>query len=318
MDESRLERKKREKAENEAELKEERELENFKMKHKKVPKRTRDAPSLQGELERWLEPAAKRLRRYEVLEEQLLDTKDIDFCLGEWLDRNERICQRVGNLREIMRLGNLRVLRLMECCKIDRILDDLSIWWKGQETADQPPASLLVQSPEITPTDEMQAMNAPTMAGDDPSFSSHPRGGKPVNTKSNKLDMNLTGFIGWIRRIEKLEVSFWKEVLEDQRNCDMRLEERTKKTSFLNNWNNKMEKKCSSQLEEENNTTTEEVYEVPNTAPNRIRTQKRKAAIQNNFSTNKKSRILKSFNSGIIGSPISTGTLEIERESLVD
>ena len=79
-----------------------------------------------------------------------------------------------------------------------------------------------------------------------------------------------------------------------------------------------MEKKCSSQLEVENNTTTEEVYEVPNTAPNRIRTQKRKAAIQNNFSTNKKSRTLKSFNSGIIGSPISTGTLEIERESLVD
>ena len=52
----------------------------------------------------------------------------------------------------------------MECCKMDRILDDLSIWWKGQETADQPPASLLVQSPEnnITPRDEIHAMNAPT------------------------------------------------------------------------------------------------------------------------------------------------------------
>ena len=312
MDESNLERKKREKAEYEAELKEERALENFKMKHKKVQKRTRDPPSLQGELERWLEPAAKRCRRYEVLEEQLLDIKGIDFCLGEWLDRNERLCQRVGNLREVMRLGNLRVLRLMDCYKMDRILDDLSTWWKGQETADQHPASLLVESHvnNITPTDEMHARNAPAMAGDDPSISSHPTGGKPVPRNSNKLDMNLTGFIGWIRRIEKLEISFWKEVVEDQKNCDIRLEGNAKKTSFLNNWKTKMEKKCSSQLEE--------AFEVPNTAPNRIRTPKRKAAIETNISIFKKSRILKSFNSGIIGSPLPTGTLEIERESLVD
>ena len=139
------------------------------MKHRKVHKRPRDATSPQGELERWLEPGAKKKRIDEVLEEQLIDS---DFFLNEWMDRNEGICQRVGDLREKIRIGNLRALRLMECCEIDRILDDLSIWWKGQETADQPPASLLVQSPEnnIIPTDEMHAMNATTMAGDDPSI----------------------------------------------------------------------------------------------------------------------------------------------------
>ena len=126
VDESKLDRRKREKAEYEAELKEERELEDFKMKHRKVPKRPRDATSPQGELERWLEPGAKKKRIDEVLEEQLIDS---DFFLNEWMDRNEGICQRVGDLREKIRIGNLRALRLMECCEIDRILDDLSIWW---------------------------------------------------------------------------------------------------------------------------------------------------------------------------------------------
>ena len=219
-----------------------------------------------------------------------------------------------------MRLGNPRVVRLMECCETDKILADLSIWWKGQETADQHPASLLEESHEnnITPTDEMHAINAPNMAGADPSINSYPTGGKSVSRNNNKLDMNLTGFIGWIRRIEKLETSFWKEVTEDQRNCDIRLEGHVKKTSFLKNWKTKMENKCSSQLEEENNITTEETFQVPNTAPNRIRTPKRKAAMDTNISIYKKSRNLKSFNSGIIGSTLPTGTMEIERESLVD
>ena len=159
------------------------------------------------------------------------------------------------------------------------------------------------------------------MARDDPSVSRHPTGGRTASSKTRKDDMYLTGFIGWLRRVEKQEVPFWKEVKDNQRNCDRRLEGILRKTSFLNNWNIE-KKKGSSQLEEE-------VIEVPNTAPNLIRTPKRKADIQSKNSPTKKQRIFISskskiiynkqiLNSRIISSNLSSGTAEVERESLGD
>ena len=159
------------------------------------------------------------------------------------------------------------------------------------------------------------------MAGDDPSVSRHPTGGRTTSSKTRKDDMYLTGFIGWLRRVEKEEVPFWKEVQANQRNCDRRLEGKLRKTSFLNYWRIE-KKKGSSQLEKE-------VIEVPNTAPNLIRTPKRKADIQSKNSPTKKQRIFtfsksklidnkQISNSRIISSKLSSGTAEVERESLGD
>ena len=150
-------------------------------------------------------------------------------------------------------------------------------------------------------------------------MSRHPTGGRTTCSKTRKDDMNRTGFIGWLRRVEKQEIPVWNEVQENQRNCDRRLEGTIRKTYFLNNWNIKNEKKKgSSQLEEE------EVEEVPNIAPNLMRTSKRKADSQSNNAYIKKQRIFilskskQISSSRVISSLLSSGTAELERESLGD
>ena len=48
--------------------------------------------------------------------------------LAEWLEKNERLCQRVGDLTERMKLEKVRVLEKIKEFRQEEILFDLSNW----------------------------------------------------------------------------------------------------------------------------------------------------------------------------------------------
>ena len=213
VDESKVDRMKRERAEEERELKDLRDLEEFKVKHKKAQKRNREMSNHQGDLEKWIQPAKKRLREEDTLQQHVLD----NFCLGEWLDRNERLCQRVGDLKERLLLEKSRTLRRMNCYGMDLILDDLTDWWERQE-------HLLHQrtTTQLERDLKSEQMNTSLLAeeifvstaGDDDNKA--PEVNDPVNIhipgvkrrKEIKYEYNLVGFVGWLRRMERAEESF--------------------------------------------------------------------------------------------------------------
>ena len=121
IDESKLERMKREKAEEQQEMENSIKLESFRLK-KKTKKRTATATSVDElkETKRPVEPATKKLRR--DLTDELLD----EINLGEWLEKNEKLCQRVGELKNRMEQEKLEVLRKMEKLRQEEILKKLS------------------------------------------------------------------------------------------------------------------------------------------------------------------------------------------------
>ena len=62
------------------------------------------------------EPALKKLRR--DLTDDLLD----EINIGEWLEKNEKLCQRVGELKNRMEQEKVEVLRKIEKLRQEEIL----------------------------------------------------------------------------------------------------------------------------------------------------------------------------------------------------
>ena len=227
VDESKVDRMRRERAEKERELKDLRDLEEFKLKHRKAQKRNRNMSNHQGDLEKWIQPAKKRLREEDTLQLHILD----NFCLGEWLDRNERLCQRVGDLKERLLLDKSRTLRRMDCYGMDLILDDLTDWWERQEhllhrdlKSEQMNTSHLAEEIFVSTAGDA---NKPPEVND--TVNIHIPG---VERKKIKNEYNLVGFVGWLRRIERAEESFWKGV----RSSNSRRLEGARRINFLNSW----------------------------------------------------------------------------------
>ena len=69
-------------------------------------------------------PIVKKMRRDMNLHEDFISGVD----LAEWLEKNERLCQRVGDLTERIKLEKVTVLAKINDFRQEEILLDLSNW----------------------------------------------------------------------------------------------------------------------------------------------------------------------------------------------
>ena len=124
VDESKLDRIKREREEDQREQDEQRRLEEFKLEKKS--KKRQKSPTKIGKDSRGFgsRPIKKKMRRDMNLTEDFISGVD----LAEWLEKNERLCQRVGDLTERMKLEKVRVLEKIKEFRQEEILFDLSNW----------------------------------------------------------------------------------------------------------------------------------------------------------------------------------------------
>ena len=135
VDESKLDKIRREREEDQREQDEQRRLEEFKLE--KCSRKRQNSPTKMGKDSRGFgsRPIVKKMRRDMNLHEDFISGVD----LAEWLERNERLCQRVGDLTERMKLEKEMVLAKIKDFRQEEILLDLSNWLSRVEGVIQVP-----------------------------------------------------------------------------------------------------------------------------------------------------------------------------------
>ena len=234
VEESKFEKKKREKLEEISEAKEKKAWEDFRNKHagfrkrqrqdagqhNTVPKgwRDRGKPSKRLKMTgRYQGPVQPDLNRGKEPQHRQLVEDGMD--LGLWWEVSEGMCQRAGRLKKILELDKQRVLRRMETLELDRIISDLPAWWKihdgGRELGGRHP----IKKPSRSPNrDDTVTRCAGGAGGQQECVDS--REGTDCNTGPAKITKNtakhnltgsrttmswyshLTGLVGWWRRVE--------------------------------------------------------------------------------------------------------------------
>ena len=147
VDESKLDRMRREREEDQKEKDEQRMLEEFKIE-KKSRKRQKSPAKMGKDSRGWeSKPKLKKMRKDVNMHEDFLSGVD----LAEWLGRNERLCQRVGDLRERIKLEKAIVLAKIKNLRQEEILLDLSNWLSRVEGTVLP-NQVVTEVPEVVST----------------------------------------------------------------------------------------------------------------------------------------------------------------------
>ena len=186
--------------EEKTELEEKKALEEFRLLKKKTEKRPREsAQRLEDLSQPKIEPLLKRRRLAPF--RPINRNKEEEMELGKWLEKAEQRCLRVGMLRERIEKEKTEVLKRMEEYRKRETSKHVEI---NSGTGNHAPS-------ELEDTTTTQQTSSPEEDYHTPEIKTNvPSGTRKHASTGIGGNYTLLGLIGWWRRVEKEEETFWK------------------------------------------------------------------------------------------------------------